>query len=124
MKFILFVAVLILSASGSLFAQDWANVNPEMNNIISDTTLLRATIAIIEPGKKSALHTHPAGFFYALTDCKLKVYYADGQTEEIELKPGDSMYGEPERPHQTENVGTKTAKFLMVELKEHPYKDK
>ena len=117
------ILILVLVSTG-LFAQDWAKVNPEMNSIIADTTLLRATIATIEPGAKSEIHTHPASFFYALTDCKLKVYYTDGQTETFDLKAGDAGYGSPEKPHQTENTGTKTAKFLLVELKEHPYIDR
>jgi len=122
MKAIINLAVLtILLTAGSVFAQDWAKINPEMNIILADTTLLRATIAVIEPGQKSGLHTHPASFVYALTDGKLKVYYADGQSETFELKAGDSMYGDPEKPHQTENLGDKTVKFLLIELKEHPY---
>lgn len=125
MKAIINLAVLTLFLlSVSIFAQDWAKVNPEMNNILTDTTLLRATIATIEPGKKSEFHTHPASFFYALTDAKLIVHYADGQNETFELKAGDSGYGVPERPHQTENAGDKTAKFLLIELKEHPYKSR
>nr|WP_294938585.1 hypothetical protein [uncultured Flavobacterium sp.] len=36
---------------------------------------------------------------------------------------GDSGTGDPEGPHVTENVGTATVKFLLFELKEHPYKD-
>lgn len=115
-------AVLIL-ISVSLYAQDWAKVNPEMNRILVDTTLLRSTLAIIEPGRKSEIHTHPASFVYALTDGKIKVYYTDGQTEEVELKAGDYMYGDPEKPHQTENTGDKTLKFLLIELKEHPYQN-
>jgi quercetin dioxygenase-like cupin family protein len=122
MKTIISLAVFtILLSSVSIFSQDWAKVNPEMNIILADTTLLRATIAVIEPGKKSALHTHPASFIYALTDGKLKVYYADGQSETFDLKAGDNFYGDPEKPHQTENVGDKTVKFLLIELKEHPY---
>ncbi|MEO8512133.1 MAG: cupin domain-containing protein [Ignavibacteria bacterium] len=115
------LAFILILLSVSLYSQDWAKVNPEMNLIISDTTLLRSTIATIEPGKKSEFHTHPASFFYAITDGKIKVYYKDGKTEEMELKAGDSGYGDPERPHQTENIGDKTIKFLLVELKEHPY---
>jgi len=124
MKLILFATALILSASVSIFAQDWSKVNPEMNNILVDTTLLRTTIAIIEPGKKSDVHTHPAHFFYALTDGKLKVNYTDGTSEEFDLKAGDYGYSNPEKPHQTENIGPKPIKFLLVELKEHPYKEK
>lgn len=115
------IAISLFVCTVNLFAQDWAKVNPEMNNIVSDTTLLRGTIAAIEPGKKSEFHTHPASYFYAITDCKLKVYYQDGQFEILEIKAGDSGYGAPEKPHQTENIGDKIARFLLVELKEHPY---
>lgn len=115
-------ALILIVISVNLYSQDWAKVNPEMNIILTDTTLLRATIATIEPGMKSEYHTHPASFVYALTDGKLKVHYKDGQTEVVELKAGDYMYGDPERQHQTENIGDKTVKFLLVELKEHPYK--
>ncbi len=115
------IAIIIVMVSVSLYAQDWAKVNPEMNNLVTDTTLLRSTIATIEPGKKSEFHTHYASYFYALTDSRIKVYYKDGQVETLDLKAGDSGYSDPERPHQTENIGDKTVKFQLVELKEHPY---
>ena len=115
------LALILIMVSVNLFAQDWAKVNPEMNNIVADTTLLRGTIAIIEPGMKSGTHSHSASFFYALTDGKIKVYYTDGQIEEMEIKAGDSGFADPEKPHQTENIGDKTVRFLLVELKEHPY---
>jgi mannose-6-phosphate isomerase-like protein (cupin superfamily) len=123
MKTILKAALIMFILSGVAYSQDWAKVNPEMNNIVTDTALVRATIATIEPGKKSEFHTHPAMYFYAITDCVLKVYYEDGQSEVLDLKAGDSGYGNPEKRHQTENIGQKTAKFLLVELKEHPYID-
>ncbi len=122
MKTILNTAIfIIIIASGSLYSQDWAKVNPEMNKILLDTTLLRASVAEIEPGKKSEIHTHPAHFLYALTDGKVKVHYKDAEAVTIELKAGEFGFGNPEMPHQTENLGTKTVKFLLVELKEHPY---
>lgn len=121
-KIILFVLLAIFVSAGNLYSQDWNKVNPEMNNIIVDTTLMRVTIATIEPGKKSEVHVHPAHFFYALTDGKLKVYFTDGQSESFELKAGEYGYSNPEKPHQTENAGDKTVKFLLVELKEHPFK--
>lgn len=121
MKNIISLMALLLFITSASLAQDWAKVDPKMNNILADTTLLRATVCIIEPGEKSNVHTHPASFFYALTDGKIKVYYTDGLVETMELKAGDYGYGDPEKPHQTENLGDKTVKFLLVELKEHPY---
>ncbi len=108
--------------SFNLNAQDWKNINPKMNNILVDTTLLRATVVSMEPGQKSDTHSHPAHFFYALTDGKLIIHYTDGKNETFDLKAGDSGFSIPERPHITENAGTKQVKFLIVELKEHPYK--
>lgn len=108
--------------SSTLNAQDWKNINPQMNNTLVDTTLLRATVVTMEPGQKSDTHSHPAHFFYALTDGKLSVHYTDGKTETFDLKAGDSGFSIPERPHITENAGKKQVKFLIVELKEHPYK--
>lgn len=109
-------------SSSNVNAQDWKKQNPEMNKILVDTTLVRAAEVSIEPGKKSDVHTHPAHFFYALTDCKLVIHYSDGKKENYDLKAGQYGYSDPERPHATENAGDKTAKFLIVELKEHPYK--
>lgn len=121
MRFILITAIIIAASTG-VFSQSWTSVNPEMTAIFADTNLVLAYVASIEPGKKSEMHTHAASFIYTLTDCKLKVYYSDGQSESFDLKPGMGMYADPEKLHQTENTGDKTAKFLLVELKEHPYK--
>ena len=126
MKTILFyiiggMFILFMSAS-NLYAQDWKKANPEMNNILVDTTLVRAMVVTLEPGQKSDIHTHPAHFFYALTDGKLIVHYTDGKDETYDLRAGDSGFSEPERSHVTENGGSKPVKFLLVELKEHPYK--
>ena len=67
------------------------------------------------------MHTHPAHFFYALTECHLIVHYTDGKEERYNMAPGDNgFFSDPERPHWTENIGDKPAKFLLVELAEHP----
>ena len=111
-----------LTSTTNVVAQDWKKANPKMNNILVDTTLVRAIVVTIQPKEKSDTHSHPANFFYALTDGKLVVHYTDGKNETYDLKAGDSGFSDPERPHITENVGDKTVKFLLIELKEHPYK--
>ena len=122
---LLFVAGGLLSlftATPNLAAQDWKKSDPKMNALLVDTTLVRAMVVTLEPGQKSEVHSHPANFFYALTAGKLLVHYTDGKDQTYDLKAGDAGFGEPERPHVTENVGTKPVKFLLVELKEHPYR--
>ena len=123
-KSVLHLAVLTAVAliiSNKSFSQAWTKVDPKMTKVLTDTTLVRAYVATLAPGEKSTSHTHPASFFYALTPGKLKVMYSDGKTEDWELKEGDSGFAEPERPHVTENTGNAPIKFLLVELKEHPY---
>ncbi|MBI4429448.1 MAG: cupin domain-containing protein [Ignavibacteriales bacterium] len=119
---VLTLAGILLISTTRLHAQDWKKTNPQVNAVVLDTTLVRAMVVTIGPGKKSEAHTHPANFFYALTDGKLVVHYTDGKDETYDLKAGDAGFGDPERPHVTENVGSKEVKFLLVELKEHPYK--
>lgn len=114
-------AVILFTLSVSAYSQEWTKVDPGMTSILSDTNLVLAYVASIEPGQKSLMHTHSAAFVYSLTDLKLKVYYADGQVETFDVPAGLGMFANPEKMHQTENIGDKTAKFLLVELKEHPY---
>jgi uncharacterized RmlC-like cupin family protein len=106
----------------SVKAQDMKKADANIINVLVDTTIIRSAEITLAPGQKTEAHTHPAHFIYALTECKLKVYFTDGQIVDYNLKPGDNAYGGPERPHQTQNMGTKPAKFILVELKEHPYK--
>ena len=122
LKILIGTCFLFLIASTTTFTQDWKKANPSINKILADTTYIRAMEVTLAPGEKSDVHSHPAHFFYALTDGKLIVHYTDGKNETFDLKAGDSGFSVPERPHMTENGGETTVKFLLVELKEHPYK--
>ena len=102
-------------------AQNWKDLDAKLVRTLADTTLVRASEVTVQPGEKGQVHTHPAHFFYALTECHLVVHYTDGEDVKYDLKAGDSGYSGPERPHWTENVGDRPARFLIVELKEHPY---
>ncbi len=112
---------LLFSLSSNALAQDWKKTNPAMKQVLIDTTLVRTILVTIAPGEKSPVHTHPAHVFYALTDGKLMVRYSDGKEQMYDLKAGESDFSDPERPHTSENVGDNTLKFLLIELKEHPY---
>lgn len=113
---------MLFSVANKLAAQDFDKVNPKMNKVLVDTNLVHALEVTMQPGEKSDIHSHPAHFFYALTDGKLIVHYVDGKTDEFDMKAGDAGYSGPERPHMAENAGDKVLKFLIIELKEHPYK--
>ena len=114
--------VAVLFYLSGAFAQNWKDLDAKTVKSLGESAFIRASEVTIMPGEKGSIHTHPAHFFYALTECHLVVYYTDGKQAKYDLMPGDSGSEDPERPHQTENVGDKAAKFLIVELKEHPYK--
>lgn len=97
-------------------------MNYEGRETLVDTTLLEAVVLTIAPGEKKGPMTHPAYFFYALTDGKIKVHLPEGEPMILEFKKGMSGFAGPEGPHMPENIGDETATFLLVELKEHPYK--
>jgi quercetin dioxygenase-like cupin family protein len=121
-QILLNMAIITLIMIGSTFvvnAQDILKTDPKSNNVLVDTTIMRAMITTYQPGQKTELHTHPSHFVYALTDGKLKVHFDDGKSEVFEVKAGESFYSGPEKPHRTENIGDKAVKFIMVEFKEH-----
>jgi mannose-6-phosphate isomerase-like protein (cupin superfamily) len=103
-------------------AQEFMKTDAKIIKVLADTTYMTAMEVTFPPGYKTALHTHAAQFIYALTDGTLSVTHADGKTEEFSLKVGDSMGAPPEGPHMTTNPGKKPVKFILVEMKEHPYK--
>lgn len=111
-------AFLFSVTAGAQAAKAAANYN----KVLADTTFLQAFVTTLAPGEKTDMHTHSANFFYALTDGKIMVHYKNGKNVPYDLKVGLAGVSGPEDPHVTENVGTTTVKFIVVELKEHPYR--
>ena len=122
-QFILATAVFFffINISG-MSAQEFMKTDAKIIKVLADTTYMTAMEVTFPPGYTTSLHTHAAQFIYALTDGTLSVAYADGPTVEFKLKAGDAMGTPPDGPHMTTNVGKKTVKFILVEMKEHPYK--
>lgn len=121
--FIAFSVMLILFSASETAGQEWNKVNPGMEKKLIDTTLISAAKVTLKPNEKSGVHTHPAHFFYLLTPGKAVVQYTDGKSETYDMQAGDCGFSDPERPHTIQNVGDKPLTFLIVELKEHPYKE-
>ena len=103
------------------FAQDFCKTDPSFIKVLNDTTYATALEVTFMPGKSTNVHTHPAYFAYVLEGGKLQVSYADGKTETLTLEPGNSMFGMPDKPHSTVNIGTKPIRMILVEMKDHPY---
>jgi quercetin dioxygenase-like cupin family protein len=112
-------AGLCLWAAGSATAsaQDPAKVNAETIQVRLDNARVRVMEATLPPGAKEHLHAHPAYVVYVVSGGKVRNHLPDGKTSETEFKAGDVLYRDP-LTHWAENIGTTTAKFILVELKD------
>jgi quercetin dioxygenase-like cupin family protein len=113
----------ILAMAGGLFggtaatAQELAKVDATHATVRLDNDTLQVTEVTLKPGEKLPLHTHPAYALYTIHGGTVRVAYQGGKTEELVWDHGDVLYGDPEGPHTTENIGKTTVKILLVELK-------
>ncbi len=85
-------------------ADDAATVAPHVYKVMFENERARVLEVTMEPGSRAELHSHPDYFVYFLSGGKVKFTTAAGETQEIELPPGTSMWREAEE-HATENTG-------------------
>jgi quercetin dioxygenase-like cupin family protein len=82
-----------------------------------DNAYVRVVENTLAPGEKDPIHTHAAGWYYVTKPGKMKVVHADGKTEIWNAKEGEAGWMKAEGPHESENVGTTTMGFILVEVK-------
>src|SRR5436305_8900546 len=97
-------------------AQDPAVVNSKTIKLKFENDRIRVLEAILPPGVKEQVHSHPAYVIYVLEGGKARNFTSDGKTTETELKTGEVIYREP-LTHAAENIGNTTMHMILVELK-------
>ncbi len=70
----------------------------------------------LQPGKKTAHHSHPDTVVYALNDHKLRFILPDDEEKVVELKLGQAIWINAET-HVVENIGKTEARSVVIELK-------
>jgi quercetin dioxygenase-like cupin family protein len=108
------IAALALPAASR--GQDAAVVNSRTVHVTLDNERVRVFEAVLPPGEKEQMHSHPASLVYVIDGGKVRNHTPDGKVTEAELHPGDTAYREPVT-HWAENVGTTTIRLVVVELK-------
>ena len=97
--------------------QDAVKVAPHVYKVLFENEQVRVLDVRMKPGEKSAMHSHPAYVVYVLDAAgKVKLTSSDGESAQVELKPGDVMWREPET-HMAENSGSANLHAVFVELK-------
>lgn len=108
--------LLVMISLEAVVAQDPAVVGPNVVKVLLENNRVRVFEAMLQPGEKLQMHSHPQSIVYFLSDFKLKSTYPDGKTVEAEAKQGTAAWREP-ITHEDENIGTTVARVLVIEMK-------
>jgi hypothetical protein len=121
LKLVCGVAMLLGIASTGATAQTAEPTykgDPSVYKVIFEDANFRVIEANRKTGVKDKAHGHPApSIVYYLTDCKSKLYAADGKTTETTNKVGTANAVPVIASHSAENIGTADCKQIFVEKK-------
>jgi len=106
-----------LAASDVVPSLDPAVVNAKTAHVTFENDRVRVLDAVLPPGGKEQLHSHPPYLIYVIAGGKTRSHGADGTTSESEFVAGQTIFREP-LTHWAENIGTTTIHVLLVELKQ------
>jgi quercetin dioxygenase-like cupin family protein len=104
------------AAPAAPISMDPAVVNAKTIKVKMENARVRVLEAVLQPGEKEQLHSHPAYVIYVIAGGKTRNHMADGETKDVEMVTGDVIYREP-LTHWAENIGTTTIRLILVELK-------
>lgn len=107
---------LVISA-GRASAQDMTAVCADRCMLRVNNDKVQVSEVTLKPGERLPQHTHPAHVAYVIQGGIVRVAYLGGTAHEVVLRPGETLWSEPEGPHTTTNVGNSVVRYLVVELK-------
>ena len=105
-----------VAGAGGASAQDPAVVNAKTIQVELENSRVRVLEAVLKPGDKEKLHSHPAYVVYVISGGRIRSHGTDGKATETEFVTGETVYREP-LTHWAENIGTTTIHLILVELK-------
>jgi beta-alanine degradation protein BauB len=117
MRTLLFCALLAsLATAPAALAQDPVSVDPADVKIAFENEQIRVLHARYAPHEKIAMHSHPSRVVVCITEMHVMTTLANGQTQELRCKPGDSRWSEAVT-HSVENLEDAPFEVVEVELK-------
>jgi quercetin dioxygenase-like cupin family protein len=114
--FAITVALLVAVWVTLVHGQDPAVVDSKTIRVRFENDRVRVLEAILPPGTKEQVHSHPAYVIYVLAGGQYRNYAADGKITQGTFQTGDVIYRDP-LTHAAENIGDKPMHFILVELK-------
>lgn len=107
---------LLLVGADAAPAQDPLVVNAKTIRSRLENDRVRVLEAVLQPGEKEQMHSHPAYVIYVIAGGKIRNHAADGTVTEGTMESGAVIYREP-LTHWAENIGTTEVHLVLVELK-------
>jgi len=97
-------------------AKQAAEVAPHVYKVLFENDRVRLLEVRMKPGDESAMHSHPDYLLYALSGGKVRLTEGSGESAEVEIAAGDTMWPEAEE-HSALNTGTTELVATFFELK-------
>ncbi|MCC7104370.1 MAG: cytoplasmic protein [Chloroflexi bacterium] len=95
---------------------DAAKVAPHVYAVRFEDEHARLLEVIMQPGDRSELHSHPGYVVHLLSGGRVRFTSAAGETAELELPEGATIWRDAEE-HATENIGGTVVHALFFEPK-------
>ncbi len=105
-----------LAAAPAALGQDPVSVDSNTVKVAFENEQIRVLHARYAPHQKIAMHSHPSRVVVYITDIHALVTSANGATQELRYKAGDSRWSEP-ATHSVENLEDTPFEIVEVELK-------
>ena len=95
---------------------DPVKLTPHMYQVRLENRYVRVLEYHSEPGEKEAMHFHPPGVVYSLSEGTLRMTDRQGHAEEHRVKAGEATWRN-KTWHASENIGKTELHALAIELK-------
>ena len=97
-------------------ADEAATVAPNVYKVLFENDRVRLLEVRMKPGDMSAPHTHPDYLVYALQGGTVKLTDGSGDSADVEIRAGDTMWREAEE-HSAQNIGATELVAVFFEFK-------
>src|ERR1700736_2022945 len=106
----------VLAFATNVIAQDPTQVDGKHYKVTFENEQVRILRITYGPHEKSVMHEHPNSIAVFLTDGQVKFSLADGKSQEVTVKAGQSAWS-PAGKHLPENMGDKSFEVVLIEMK-------
>jgi len=117
MRKVMVLMACLWSTASLAWAQDPTKVDAKHYKVEFENAQVRVLRVVYGPGEKSPMHEHPGHVFVFLTDGQFTFAMQDGKSQDLGAsKAGQTGWAE-KVIHAPQNVGSKPAELLLVEVK-------